>query len=107
MIGIRSFLHRHRHRIALAAVLSALCVALAVEHSGLGQEHMGEAISMCLAVVEGGALLAAAGLGLSKPRLPRPARRTGPASLQPVPSAPVSVAPLPRAGPSLLQVFLS
>jgi hypothetical protein len=106
MIGIRSFLHRHRHRIALAAVLSALCVALAVEHSGLGQEHMGEAISMCLAVVEGGALALAAGLGLRKTRLPRPPRRTRAVGIHRVAYAPLSAAPLPRAGPSLLQVFL-
>jgi hypothetical protein len=106
MIPLRVFLKRQRYKVAIAAVLSTLSVAVAPEHSGLAQDHIGEALSMCLAVVEGAAFLLAAGLAVKVPRRSRSPRRirwptVGLGAFAPAPSA-----PLPRAGPSLLQVFL-
>jgi hypothetical protein len=71
MIPLRVFLKRQRYKVAIAAVLSTLSVAVAPEHSGLAQDHIGEALSMCLAVVEGAAFLLAAGLAVKVPRRSR------------------------------------
>ena len=102
---------RNRRRLALLAVLGALVLGLAVEHSGLGHGEMGggdmgEVISTCLGVVTAGALLVGAGALLrARPRRVIPPREpfAVPAVAMP---APAPGSPLSRAGPSLIQVFL-
>ena len=104
MIRLRCFLGRRRQRIALAAVLAALCVALSVEHSGLGVDRMGDLASMCLAVLDGAAVLLLSAVGLAAVRRPRPPvtiLAAAPLALTPPPIAP----PPARDGPILLQVF--
>ncbi|MGH2984454.1 MAG: hypothetical protein ACRDK5_09415 [Solirubrobacterales bacterium] len=100
-----------RKLLALGAI-ATLSLVLALAHSGPGEhgmsgEEMGATISICLAVVEGGAallLLALGSAGLARrwralfapagpPRSALLPRSTGPCR--------------PRAGPDLLQVFLS
>ena len=111
MIRQRSFLIRNRKRLALLAVLGALVLALAVEHTGVGHGEMeggdmGGVVTMCLAVVQAAALLVGAAALLKA----RPRRAIPPRELFAVPAiampTPVLGSPLSRAGPSLLQVFL-
>lgn len=112
MIFQREFLSRHRHQLALLATLGVLAFAVVLEHSGLGHGEMadtdmGQAISMCLAIVEVGAVFVGA-MTLFKIR-----PRFSPAPLDlfagPVVSAATTGARIPsasaRAGPSVLQVF--
>jgi hypothetical protein len=111
VIRQRDFLARHRHRIALVAVLGALSFAIAAEHSGLGHggaahDGMGEAISLCLAIVGGGIALGlgAAALASFTRRRGSIPRELGSGSVA-LPMAPATMPPRSRAGPSLLQVF--
>ncbi|MGH2963336.1 MAG: hypothetical protein ACRDVF_17575 [Microbacterium sp.] len=107
MIGVRCFLKRQRYRIVIAAVLGALSVAVALEHSGIDHENVAEAVSMCgLAVLEGAAgLLAAAiltGIAAGR-RFPWTLRLTCPSVV--AVTTPTTTASLPRPGPLLLQVL--
>ena len=108
MIRQREFLRRNRRRVTLLAVLAALGLALVAEHSGLENPHMDDgmahAVSMCLAVLGGGALgIGAAALARACPR-PRPEAGLVPLAL--VSLAVPATAPSPaRGSPPLLQVF--
>lgn len=110
MIRQREFLSQHKQRLALLATLGVLALALVLEHSGLGHGEMagadaGQAISMCLAIVEAGAVLVgAAALLRIRPRLGGVPRDllAGPVVVLAPTGAKV---PSARAGPSLLQVF--
>ncbi len=105
VIRLRALIKRRPHRGMFVALLAALCMLLAWEHGGFAEDHMGEAVSICLAVVESAAILVAGGATLRRARRPRPPRRLAP-------RAPLLSAPLPstparaRAGPASLQVFL-
>lgn len=111
VIRQRDFLARHRHRIALIAILGALSFAIAAEHGGLGHggpidDGMGEAISMCLAIVDVGfgVALGALALGGRARRRYSVPRDLGTGSVT-LPVAPATMPPRARAGPSLLQIF--
>ncbi|MGI9020659.1 MAG: hypothetical protein ACR2G3_08125 [Solirubrobacterales bacterium] len=104
MIRLRCLLERHRSRIALAAVLAALCVALTVEHSGFGQEHVGEVASLCLAVLGGAAVVILSAVGVASMRRLRPQMTIWPAAI-PLVRAPVIPLTSARDGPASLQVF--
>ena len=100
-----------RKLLALGAI-ATLSLVLALAHSGPGKhgmsgEEMGATISICLAVVEGGAALLLLALGSA--RLARRWRSCLAPARPPrwvlVPRSPGPC--LPRAGPDLLQVFLS
>jgi hypothetical protein len=112
VIRQREFLGRHKHQLALVADLGVLALALVLEHSGLGHGEMadtdmGEAISMCLAIVEAGAvLIGASALLRTRPRFAPAAHRMFVGPVVAVRAAGVRI-PSARAGPSLLQVFRS
>jgi hypothetical protein len=80
--------------------------AVVVAHGALGEGHMGDGATMCLAVMAAGGV---ALLGLTRARaalLRAPLHRLTPA-LGSVPVvSPSPVHPSPRAGPALLQVCL-
>ena len=110
MIRQREFVIRNRRRLALLATLGVLALAVVLEHSGLGhgeiaEADMGQGISMCLAIVEAGAVLIGA-LALVTIR-----QRFTPVRLDlfagPSPAMRAANTPIPpsRAGPSVLQVF--
>ena len=100
---LRARLRRRRGRLAVMCAFLLLSATVATAHSSLADPHMGEAAAMCLAIVVGGAAVAAApSLG---PRLSfrRAAVEIGDAN---GPLAPRRWAPqLPRGDPAVLQVF--
>lgn len=114
MIRQRELLVRSRRRLALLATLGILATAIFLEHSGLGHGEMadgeiGQAISVCLAIVEAGAVFAGAAALLKI----RPRFAAAPSGLPAAPAlsfagtgSKVPAAPA-RAGPSVLQVFRS
>lgn len=83
--------------------VALLGVSVATAHSGVGVDHVGEAAAMCLAIIAGGAAVAA----LPALALPAPLRRA-PLELG-QPSAPLRlrhvVPHAARGDPALLQVF--
>lgn len=94
-----------RSRRALVCVVVLIGAAVATAHSSAGDDHMGEAVSMCLAVMALGAAAVAAlpALGRWLPRPPRPTDDFPPAR-------PVAAAAVPgwhaRGDPAaFLQVF--
>ncbi len=90
--------------MAMLVVTLGLAGAVVVAHSAVGHGHMGEAMLMCLAVVETAVVAVGAALVLS-------ARMRRPLWLVPAPLEPeLWLVPSPagvraRAGPPLLQVF--
>ena len=104
MIQLRVFFERNRHRIALAAVLATLCIALTVEHSGFGGDQMGEVASMCMAVFDGSALLLLSAVGIAGRRQPQSQPTPWPMNFQVI-DAPMRSTGSARDGPTLLQVF--
>jgi hypothetical protein len=112
VIRQREFLNRHKRRLALLATLGVLAVALVIEHSGLGHGEMadtdmGQAISMCLAIVEAGAVLVGAiALFKIRPRFsPAPRGLLAGPVLSVAGTGPRMPSASARAGPSVLQVF--
>lgn len=97
-------LRRQRRRLAVLVVTLGLAGAVVVAHSAMGHGDMGDAMVMCLAVVETAVAAAGAALVLS-------ARMRSPLWLVPVPLEPDPwLVPAPagvraRAGPPQLQVF--
>lgn len=76
---------------------------VAVTHTSIADDHMGEAAAVCLAVLAGGAALAALpALSGPVPRPRAPLRLDGPTTSLYVPRA---VPHRPRGDPALLQVF--
>lgn len=76
---------------------------VAVTHTSIADDHMGEAAAVCLAVLAGGAALAALpALSGPVPRPRAPLRLDGPTPSLHVPRA---VPHRPRGDPALLQVF--
>lgn len=110
MIRQREFLGHNKRRLALLGTLAVLALALVLEHSGLGhgemaEADMGEAISMCLAIVEVGAvMLGSLALLRTRPRFDALPRDFFAGALFALPAT-GAMAPPSRAGPSVLQVF--
>lgn len=102
---LHALARRRRRRLALAVVMLSLAGAVVVAHGALGQGHMGDGTTMCMAVLAvGGAML----LGLTRARvalLRAPLMRPLPPRAPSVVALPIP-APLSRAGPAVLQVFL-
>jgi peptidoglycan/LPS O-acetylase OafA/YrhL len=99
----RARLRRRRGRAAVVCAVALLGAAVATAHTSVAGDHMGEAAAMCLAIVAGGAAVAAL------PALAGPLpRQRPPLELSP-PAAPLllkhAVPHLARGDPSLLQVF--
>lgn len=87
----------------LACGVVLLGVTVAVAHSSVADDHMGEAAAMCVAIVAGGAALAALpALSGPVPRQRAPLRLGGTSAS---PHAMCAVAHRPRGDPALLQVF--
>jgi hypothetical protein len=108
VIRQRAFLTRNRHRIALVSLLGALAILLSLEHSGIGHDQVDDMASMCLAVIDVGALVVGGALLVLSRRRRRPpsrlvARRLAEAARVP----PMLIGSMPRASPSLLQVIRS
>jgi hypothetical protein len=116
MIRIRATLKQSRRSLLGLAALGLTCLALIVAHGGPGLDHMAGsddadqmtavAVSLCLAVIQGGALLVAAlgGTAHLRRRATRIVGNDGAAARSiPRPNPPV---PAARAGPAVLQVFL-
>jgi hypothetical protein len=108
VIALRAKAQNRRYRRLVALTLVVLGLLLVWEHTGTEQGHaehghVGEVVSMCMAVLGGAvATLGISGL-LALRRLPLPLRVMQPAYSHPRP-APV---PRARAGPAELQVLLS
>ena len=110
MIRQRDFLVRHRHRLALLAVLGVIALAVTVEHAGVGyagmtdmDEGAGDAVAMCLAVVATSvAALAAAGAAGAVGSNSAPFAFVATAHM--APRRTITAVPA-RAGPQELQVF--
>jgi hypothetical protein len=104
MLGpTRARLRRRRGRLAVVCAVALLGASVATAHTSVGVDHMGEAAAMCLAILVGGATVAA----LPAAALPGPLRRR-PHELA-GPSAPPELRPFiphsARGDPALLQVF--
>jgi peptidoglycan/LPS O-acetylase OafA/YrhL len=100
---MRARLRRRRGWSILACAVVLLGATVAMAHATPADDHMGEAAAVCLAVLAGGAALAALP-ALSGPvprqraQLQLPGPNTSPAVVCAVPHR-------PRGDPSLLQVF--
>ena len=112
MIRQRDFLVRHRHRLALLAVLGVIALAVTVEHAGVGyagmtdmDEGAGDAVAMCLAVVATSvAALAAAGAARAVGSNRALFAFVAVATAHMAPRRTITAVPA-RAGPQELQVF--
>lgn len=116
MIWIRTRLQRSRRSLLAFGALALTCLTLILAHGAPGLDHMAgmdqgdhvakAAISLCLAVVQGGVVLLVALGGTvllrrrsaRRPSAPRTVALSSPLRNLPVPAA--------RAGPAVLQVFL-
>lgn len=107
MIRLRAKAQHSRYRSAVAVLLVVLGLLLVWEHTGTEQGHaehghVGEVVSMCLAVLGGAvAMLGISGLVAFR-RFSLPPRIIAPAHSQPRPA----LVPRARAGPAELQVLL-
>ena len=102
--SIRVVLRRASRRVAVLCAVIALGVAVTAAHSSVGDEHMGEAVAMCLAVliVGGAAVASLPALGRWIPQPPRPLDARAP-TLAAVPA--YDEARRARGDPPFLQVF--
>lgn len=102
---INSVLRRQRRRVAAVVAVLALAGVITVAHSAMGGDHMGDGMTMCVAVLAvAGVAVIAAVAGAPRSWLPvrwlaRPAGTPRLALVVFVPQ------PRARAGPSSLQVF--
>jgi hypothetical protein len=104
LASFRRLLTRRRRRAAIMCAVLVLGATVAAAHTSVADEHMGQAVTMCLAVIAaGGAGVAVLpGLGRLLPRPPRPVS-TSRLALPDLPS-PAGVHRA-RGDPSVLQVF--
>lgn len=102
--ALNSMLRRQRRRLVVFAVMLGLAGTVVVAHSAMGQDHMGDALVVCLAVAETAVVAVGVALALGtwmrRPLwlLPEPAAPE-------LPFAPLRVDIRARGGPPLLQVF--
>jgi hypothetical protein len=104
MLGCtRARLRRRRGRLAIVCAVVLLGASVATAHTSVGVDHMGEAAAMCLAVIAGGAAVAALPVLAVEAPLRRAPLPLGPLcalpGLQPI------VPHAARGDPALLQVF--
>jgi hypothetical protein len=101
--SVRARFRRRRGRLAVGCAVVLLGGTVAVAHTSVAADHMGEAAAMCLAIMVGGAAVAALpALAGPVPRRRAPLRIGGPGT----PSRLTHTVPhLPRGDPALLQVF--
>jgi hypothetical protein len=104
MLGaMRARIRRRRGRLAIVGVVFLLAAAVGTAHTSVAADHMGEAAAMCLAILAGGAAVAA--LPARAGPLPR---RRAPLTLGRPRTPPLlehAVPYLARGDPALLQVF--
>ena len=97
-------LRRQRRRLVTLGAILALAGAVVVAHSAMHHDYMGDAIVMCLAVVEtaiaGGGVAVALGARTHALSL-----QTNDAPLHAFAPVPAPTGTLARAGPSALQIF--
>lgn len=101
---IRVVLRQGSRRVAVLCAVIALGAAVTAAHSSVGDDHMGEAVAMCLAVliVGGAAVAALPALGRWIPQPPRPLDARAPT----MPALPAyDAARRARGDPPFLQVF--
>ena len=102
-LRVTSTLRRHR---GIALLVATLCLGATVvlAHGAAADQHMGDGMAMCLAivVVAGAAAAVAAGALFPGPRAPL---RSCEAWTLPAATCAATLAPPARAGPALLQVF--
>lgn len=70
LIALNSTLRRRRRRLLMAGAALALAAGIWSAHGGMTQEHMGEAVSICLAVAAGTGAALAAGAAIARQRGP-------------------------------------
>jgi hypothetical protein len=102
--ALNTTLHRQRRRLVTLAVILGLAGAVVVAHSAMHHDYMGDAIVMCLAVVE----TAIAGVGVAVAlgaRTHAPDLQMHDAPLRAFAPVPAPTGTLARAGPSALQSF--
>jgi peptidoglycan/LPS O-acetylase OafA/YrhL len=104
MLGrTRARLRRRRGRLAIVCAVALLGASVATAHTSVATEHMGEAAAMCLAILAGGAAVAALrALALQAPLRRAPLALGGPGTLPRLePIVPYAA----RGDPAVLQVF--
>jgi hypothetical protein len=104
--AVNRTLRRQRRRLTMLVVMLGLAGAgaVVVAHSAMGHDGLGDAMVMCLAVVETAVVAVGVAVALSA-RMRRPLWLL-PAPLEPeLASVPSSAGIRSRAGPPLLQVF--
>jgi hypothetical protein len=100
---LRARLRRRRGRVAIVSAVALLGAAVAMAHTSVADDHMGEAAAICLAIVVSGAAVAALpALGGLLPRPRAPLELGGPRI---APQGELWAPGLPRGDPALLQVF--
>lgn len=104
LIALNTSLRRQRRRLVLVAAVVVLATGVAAAHSALGDRHMGEGMTICLAVADSALLALGAVLAVRlptgswiRPWIPFLAV----AAWRPVPRP----EPRARAGPAVLQVI--
>ena len=102
--SIRVVLRRGSRRVVVLCAVVALGVAVSASHSSVGDDHMGEAVAMCLAVliIGGAAVASLPPLGRWIPQPPRPLDAPAP-TLAALPA--YDEARRSRGDPPFLQVF--
>lgn len=106
MLGrTRARLLRRRGRLAVVCAVALLGVTVTTAHSSLAADQMGEAAAMCLAILAGGAAVAALpALALRAPLRRAPIDLGGPSTAH---RLQLVVPHAARGDPALLQVFRS
>jgi hypothetical protein len=94
---------RRRGRFAVVCAIALLGVTVTTAHSSVAADHMGEAAVMCLAVLAGGAAVAA--LPALALRAPLGRARLDLGGPRPAPRLQLVVPHAARGDPALLQVF--
>jgi hypothetical protein len=99
---VRARFRRRRGRLAVVCAVVFLGATVATAHTSVAEHHMGETAAMCLAIVVGGATVAALPAFARPAPHPRPPLRLG--AMRPA-SHVTHAVPHPRGDPALLQVF--
>ena len=104
LCALNGLLRRERRRLAVIAVVLGLAGAVLVAHTAMDHDHIGDAVVMCLAVVETAVMAvgAAVAAGLMRVRFAVPVSGLfAPSSA----AVPLRDGVRARAGPVRLQVF--
>lgn len=105
MLGsVRGLLRRRRRRAAILCAVVLLGATVAAAHTSVADDHMGEAATMCLAIMAAGGAAVAVLPALGR-LLPRPATRFGETGVAMWDIAAPAGGHRARGDPSVLQVF--